>query len=86
VAGRVLETYRKVSGRRPGGGARLDALTERELDVLRQVGTGATNAEVAAALYISEATVKTHLGNLLSKLGLRDRAAAIVLAHGEGLV
>jgi DNA-binding NarL/FixJ family response regulator len=69
-----------------GGGARLATLTERELDVLRQVGTGATNAEVAAALYISEATVKTHLGNLLSKLGLRDRAAAIVFAHGEGLV
>jgi DNA-binding NarL/FixJ family response regulator len=86
VAGRVLETYRRVTGRNPGGGARLDALTERELDVLRQVGTGATNAEVAAALYISEATVKTHLGNLLSKLGLRDRAAAIVFAHSEGLL
>jgi DNA-binding NarL/FixJ family response regulator len=86
VAGRVLETYRKAAGRQSGGGARLATLTERELDVLRQVGTGATNAEVAAALYISEATVKTHLGNLLSKLGLRDRAAAIVLAHGEGLV
>ncbi len=86
VAGRVLETYRKVSGRKPGGGARLATLTERELDVLRQVGTGASNAEVAVALYISEATVKTHLGNMLSKLGLRDRAAAIVFAHSEGLV
>jgi DNA-binding NarL/FixJ family response regulator len=61
-------------------------LTPREVDVLRQVGLGATNAEVAATLYVSEATVKSHLGNILSKLDLRDRAAAIVFAHGHGLV
>ncbi len=54
--------------------------------MLREVGQGATNAEVAAALFISEATVKTHLGNILAKLDLRDRAAAIVFAHTHGFV
>lgn len=86
VAGRVLETYRKVSGRNPGGGARLAALTERELDVLRQVGTGATNAEVATALYISEATVKTHLLRAFHKLGVSDRTAAVTKAMSLGLL
>jgi DNA-binding NarL/FixJ family response regulator len=59
----------------------VDQLTERERDVVR----GCTNVEVAEALYISEATVKTHLVNLIVKLGLRDRAAAIVYAHTNGL-
>ncbi|MGH2604089.1 MAG: response regulator transcription factor, partial [Dehalococcoidia bacterium] len=64
----------------------LQRLTRREGDVLRLVGRGATNAEVAAALCISEATVKSHLGHILTKLDLRDRAAAIVFAHSHGLV
>ena len=81
VAGRVLETYRRVSGRVAPADARLALLTDRERDVLREVATGANNAEVASALYVSEATVKTHLGNILAKLDLRDRAAAIVFAH-----
>lgn len=86
VTGRVLDAYRRIAGRQPRDRAALDQLTQRERDVLHQVGLGATNAEVAAALYVSEATVKTHLGNILTKLDLRDRAAAIVFAHTYGLV
>lgn len=86
VVGRVLATYRRVSAARPAGPDGTDQLTSRELDVLRHVGAGATNAEVAAALHVSEATVKSHLGRVLTKLGLRDRAAAIVFAHTRGLV
>jgi DNA-binding NarL/FixJ family response regulator len=86
VVGRVLATYRRVAGTRPPGPDGTQQLTSRELDVLRQVGAGATNAEVAAALHVSEATVKSHLGRVLTKLGLRDRAAAIVFAHTHGVV
>jgi DNA-binding NarL/FixJ family response regulator len=85
VTGRVLDTFRRVSGRTAPGGSRIEVLTERERDVLREVAAGSTNAEIAAALFISEATVKTHLGNILAKLDLRDRAAAIVHAHTHGL-
>lgn len=60
-------------------------LTKRELDVLRLVGQGRTNSEIAAELYVSEATVKTHINHIFSKLGARDRAQAVVLAHQLGL-
>ncbi|MCG5217769.1 response regulator transcription factor [Streptosporangium sp. KLBMP 9127] len=86
VVGRVLDAYRRVAGRHGRAGAMTDLLTQREHDVLRHVGRGATNAEVAAALHVSEATVKSHLGRILTKLGLRDRSAAIVFAHDQGLV
>lgn len=86
IAGQVLQTYRRVSGSSPQERARLDQLTQRELDVLRHVGRGASNAEIAAALYVSEATVKTHFGNILAKLNLRDRPAAIVFAHTHGMI
>jgi DNA-binding NarL/FixJ family response regulator len=84
IAGRVLETYRRASGRTATSTRHLTLLTDRERDVLREVATGANNQEIAAALFISEATVKTHLGNILTKLDLRDRAAAIVFAHTQG--
>jgi len=64
----------------------LTRLTDRELTVLRAMATGATNAEIAAELYLSVATVKTHVGRILSKLGLRDRVAAVVFAYESRLV
>ncbi|HEY8583461.1 MAG TPA: response regulator transcription factor [Capillimicrobium sp.] len=86
VATRVLEHYRRLVAPAAREGTRLEQLTDRELDVLRLMARGATNAEVAATLFVAEATVKTHVGSIFGKLGVRDRAAAIVFAYDHGVV
>jgi DNA-binding NarL/FixJ family response regulator len=86
VAPRLLDRYRRVVAPAARDAARLDLLTDREHDVLRLMARGATNAEIAAALFVAEATVKTHVGSIFTKLGVRDRAAAIVFAYDHSVV
>jgi DNA-binding NarL/FixJ family response regulator len=86
VAPRLLEHYRRQVAPAAREAERLELLTEREHDVLRLMARGATNAEIAASLYVAEATVKTHVGSIFNKLGVRDRPAAIVFAYDHGVV
>jgi DNA-binding NarL/FixJ family response regulator len=64
----------------------FDELTERELEVFRLIARGLSNGEIAESLYLGEATVKTHVGRVLSKLGLRDRVQAVVVAYESGVI
>ena len=86
VARRVLESLRRAPPADRPGVPSLEQLSERELEVLRLVAEGATNAEVAEALYLSERTVKGHVSAIFRKLGVRDRAAAIIQAYDAGVV
>ena len=90
VTARVLAIYRSAApaARSAGqaGPATLDALTSREREVLALIGRGRTNGEIAAELFVSEGTVKTHINHVFTKLQLRDRAAAVVFAFDHDLV
>jgi DNA-binding NarL/FixJ family response regulator len=88
ITRRLIEEF----ARRPdpastgGGAAALEQLTERELEVLETVARGHSNAEIAEALFVSHATVKTHVSRLLMKLGARDRAQLVMIAYETGLI
>jgi DNA-binding NarL/FixJ family response regulator len=86
VTGRVLAAYRSAAPPRAGRDAGLDSLTSREREVLALIGQGRTNGEIAAALVVSEGTVKTHINHVFTKLQLRDRASAVVFAFDHDLV
>jgi DNA-binding NarL/FixJ family response regulator len=86
VTRRLLEEYAQVLPPSGDQHPQLAALTDREREVLVLVARGLSNAEIAANLYVSEATVKSHVGRILSKLGLRDRVQVVVLAYESGLI
>ena len=86
VTRRVIESFAAAPPLRTRRAETLEALTERERDVLRLIGRGLSNSEIAAELYLGETTVKTHVSNVLAKLGLRDRVQAVVAAYETGHV
>lgn len=84
---RLVERFvLRSSAPTPAQRGRLAALTEREREVLALVARGLTNGEIAGSLFVGETTVKTHLGRILTKLGLRDRVHAVIFAYESGLV
>jgi DNA-binding NarL/FixJ family response regulator len=83
ITKRVIKQFTRIP--RPAPPRELDDLTERELDVLRLIARGRSNAEIGQELYISDTTVKTHITHILQKLNLRDRVQAVVLAYETGL-
>jgi DNA-binding NarL/FixJ family response regulator len=86
VTRRLLDRFLGTEGGQLRDLSVLDVLTEREREVLTLIAKGMSNTELAGTLFLSEATVKTHVGRILSKLDLRDRVQAVVLAYETGLV
>ncbi|HEU5128554.1 MAG TPA: response regulator transcription factor [Glycomyces sp.] len=85
VTRKVIDAYAEGRGGPPRPHPGLDDLTERELEILRWVATGLSNDEIGRHLFISPATVRTHVGRLLSKLDVRDRAGLVAAAYRSGL-
>ncbi len=85
ITRKLLEEFNRTPAT-PTPHQHLDDLTEREVEVLRQLARGMSNAEIADALFVSETTVKTHVSHILTKLELRDRVQAVVVAYESGLV
>jgi DNA-binding NarL/FixJ family response regulator len=87
ITRRVISEFVKGTGPKPQAQfPRLQDLTARELEVMKLIARGLSNAEIAKALFVSETTVKTHVARILMKLGLRDRVQAVVLAYEAGVV
>ena len=86
VTRRLIEAFARRPPAIAPSPSRLASLTARERDILLQVARGRSNAEIAVALFVSEATVKTHIGHVLAKLGLRDRVQAVIMAYEAGIV
>lgn len=86
VTRRLIAEFARMGSPRVPARAKLGELTERETEVLALVARGMTNAQIAAHLFVAEQTVKTHVSRVLMKLGLRDRAQAVVFAYESGLV
>jgi DNA-binding NarL/FixJ family response regulator len=86
VTRRLIQRFAGSRPTKPSSATQLTALTRREMDVLRAVARGMSNAEIAAHLFIAETTVKTHIARLLMKLSLRDRVQIVVVAYESGLV
>jgi DNA-binding NarL/FixJ family response regulator len=86
VTRRLIQRFAGSRPIKPSSATQLTALTHREMDVLRAVARGMSNAEIAAHLFIAETTVKTHIARLLMKLSLRDRVQIVVFAYESGLV
>jgi DNA-binding NarL/FixJ family response regulator len=86
ITRRLVEEFVRRPPPGSGAPAALAELTERELEVLKLVAAGLSNAEIAASLFVSEATIKTHVTHILTKLRLRDRVQAVVLAYESGLI
>jgi DNA-binding NarL/FixJ family response regulator len=86
VTKRLIAEFASRRERRPGRPQGLDELTPRELEVLRLIARGMSNAEISRELLITEQTTKTHVGRILMKLHLRDRVQAVVLAYESGLI
>ncbi len=86
VTRRLIEAFARRPPETSPSPSQLASLTARERDVLLLLARGRSNAEIASVLFVSDATVKTHVGNLLAKLGLRDRVQAVILAYETGIV
>jgi DNA-binding NarL/FixJ family response regulator len=82
----LIESFARRPAAAVTAPSRLASLTAREKDILLLVARGRSNAEIARELFVGEATVKTHIGHVLAKLGLRDRVQAVILAYETGLV